>query len=263
MKERESNKNNYKHFFTYFSMSNKELLLNFEEVSFSYKKIPVFKKLSLKIFTNDCVSFVGNSGCGKTTLIKLILNLLKPKKGKIYFFSNLAKSNKNKKIKNIDILKNEINIVNQGSSFYPELSAYENLKYFSIINNLKIKKEDIFSILKHLFLFDYKNIVSKNLSGGQKRRLEFSLALLNKPKLIILDEPFVGLDNTRIDDIIKIIRILNKYNIAIILISHRIGLVSKICEKVFVLENKKIKKILVKRGIGSEIFEKEIRRELK
>ena len=244
-------------------MLKKDLLLFFEEVGFSYRSRKVFDKLSLKIFSNDCVSFVGNSGCGKTTLIKLILNLLKPKKGKIYFFSDLAKKNQNKKIKNIDILKNEINIVNQGSSFYPDLSAYENLKYFSTINNLKIKKEDIFNILKHLFLFDYKNIISKNLSGGQKRRLEFSLALLNKPKLMILDEPFVGLDNMRINDIIKIIKILNKYDIAIILISHRIELVSKICEKVFVLENKKLKCILLKRGTSSEVFEKGIREELK
>lgn len=211
-----------------------DIILEFQNVYFKYKKNHIFKNLSFKIKEKNIVSFIGKSGCGKTTLINLILKTINPKEGKIIFSKEMG----NKK----NQIRKNIGYVTQENTFYLELTAYQNLKYFLKIYNMKHKVNQIDEVLKILGIEDKKFTKAKNLSGGQKRRLEFAISLIMLPKILILDEPFVGLDYKIINELLKTIKNLKRYNITIILISHKLDLVRKLSDKIFILNNHRIEK---------------------
>ena len=95
-------------------------------------------------------------------------------------------------------------------------------------------------------MYNSKNKLAKNLSGGEQRRLEFAISILNFPKLLILDEPFVGLDVLSINSILKLIEKIKKLDTTIIIISHRLEILEDICDEVHILKNKTIFKTLKK-----------------
>ena len=211
-----------------------DIILEFQNVYFKYKKNHIFKNLSFKIKEKNIVSFIGKSGCGKTTLINLILKTINPKEGKIIFSKEMG----NKK----NQIRKNIGYVTQENTFYLELTAYQNLKYFLKIYNMKDKVNQIDEVLKILGIEDKKFTKAKNLSGGQKRRLEFAISLIMLPKILILDEPFVGLDYKIINELLKTIKNLKRYNITIILISHKLDLVRLLSDKIFILNDHKVGK---------------------
>ena len=223
----------------------KNSLISFRDVSFSYnKKNKIYTGLSFDIKKNSTTSFVGKSGCGKSTILKMIINLLKTNSGNIYYnLENEVMTNKNI---NMKFLKKNIGYVSQKNCFYNELTCFENLNYFCELFEVSNKTNKINEILDIVSLYNSKNKLAKNLSGGEQRRLEFAISILNFPKLLILDEPFVGLDVLSINSILKLIEKIKKFNTTIIIISHRLEILEDICDEVHILKNKTIFKTLKK-----------------
>ncbi len=200
-------------------------LLRTEKLCKNFHKKSIIKDINFTINDKEIIGLVGKSGCGKSVFIKLLIGFYLPSSGEI--------------IRNNDV---KIGFSMQNNSLYENLTAYQNLKYFcSIISmNRKTRKLKIESLLKDLYLEEYRNVLVKNLSGGTKKRLDIACALINDPDIIILDEPLVGLDPEEVKQISEIIINLNKKGKTILLSSHIIDELTKICTDYIVLKDKKL-----------------------
>jgi ABC-2 type transport system ATP-binding protein len=164
-----------------------ELLL--KGVSMAYGK-----KVALSDFTyhfNEGVyGLIGQNGAGKTTLLQIMAGVLRPKEGRVWINQIETNTNDLKYIKNVGYLPQE-------EALYPNFSVYEMMDYVSCMKKIACnKKENINNYLELVNLQDKKYTRCANLSGGMKRRLGIALALLNDPKILILDEPTTGIDIT-------------------------------------------------------------------
>lgn len=149
-------------------------MIKIDNISFSYKEKKIFSNFSLDIGNNDKICLFGESGCGKTTLLRLILGLEKPKKGKI--------------IKTTD----KVSVVFQENLLLP---------FKTVLENITLMGADSKTALYHLEklgVADYAQSLPDKLSGGMKRRVAIARALANDFDFLVLDEPFTGLDEENI-----------------------------------------------------------------
>jgi ABC-2 type transport system ATP-binding protein len=162
-------------------------IVSIRNVSKSFGKQPVLKKLSLDIAAGEIFGLLGPSGAGKTTLVKQLVGLDTPSEGECYIFEE-----KMPKLKIIE----RIGYMAQSDALYTELTARENLDFFSSLYGLKgaRKKQRISEVMATVSLSEHINKPVANYSGGMKRRLSLAIALLHEPSLLILDEPTVGID---------------------------------------------------------------------
>lgn len=184
-----------------------ETVIKIDNLYKSFKDIKAVNNLSLRVRRGELFAFLGVNGAGKSTTISLICGNLKIDSGTIQVCGEDVSSNSN-------IIKNKIGIVFQDSVLDASLSVYDNLKYRASlygINGCLFKKR--YLELEKLFdLSEIKNKQIKKLSGGQKRRVDIARAIINKPEILILDEPTTGLDPGTRKKIWNIIRSLRKEN---------------------------------------------------
>lgn len=204
-------------------------IISLKEVSKSFGKNKVLDKINFSIEKGEIMGIVGPSGEGKSVLIKIILRFLNPDKGEKTFF----------------VPKTKIGFSMQNNSLYENLHVEQNIKYFAKIYGVgrKERKEFIPRLIKFLELENFKKTLTKNLSGGTKKRLDIACALVNKPKVLVLDEPFLGLDPERIKNLLKILLEINKEGTTLIISSHRIKELSLICKRIALIKNKQLKMI--------------------
>jgi ABC-2 type transport system ATP-binding protein len=207
-----------------------EIILEVKNLSKSFGRKKILKDISFSIKKGNIIGLIGKSGEGKTVLIKTIIGFLHQNSGKII-------------LKNI--LKKDIGFSMQDNSLYENLTLKQNWKYFGKLFGLKRsqRKEKINYLLGELSLIEFKKIFVKNLSGGTKKRVDIGCSLLNSPKILILDEPFAGLDPELANQLSRFILQLNKQGVTIIISSHRISELSRISTQIFLLKDKKIKEI--------------------
>ncbi|AZT91351.1 ABC transporter ATP-binding protein [Caldicellulosiruptor changbaiensis] len=192
-----------------------------------YGNVLALDNLSLTIKEGEVFGLLGPNGAGKTTFINCILGLTNIDRGEIYIFEKPL----NKALKE---LKSQIGIVPQEISLYSNLTVYENLSFFGSLYNLsgKLLKERIEFALKFVQMQDSIKKQVKNLSGGMKRRINIAAALLNSPKLLIMDEPTVGIDIYSRKLILESVQKLAQSGITIIYTTHYIEEVDRICTSV-------------------------------
>lgn len=195
----------------------KNLIKNFQEIN-----ILNIEKMS--IYKNDIYGFLGPNGAGKTTTMKLILKILKQNSGTIKFYNE----------NNI-----KIGSLIEEPAFYENLTAMENLEVMRKL--LKFPKDNILETLKLVGLDNEKNKLSKYYSLGMKQRLGLALALVNKPNLLILDEPTNGLDPQGIIEIRNLLKFLNeKQNVTILISSHQLNEINNLATRIGIINNGKI-----------------------
>ena len=177
----------------------------------------VISDLNLVINKSDFITLLGKSGCGKTTILKILCGLLKPTKGKVIWptstFTNSERNPAN------------LSVVFQDSNLLPWLNVFDNI-YLPLKLN-KIEKyegyERVIDCLRLVGLNDYKNYYPNQLSGGMKMRVSIARSLVTKPKVILMDEPFAALDEiTRFRLNNDLLEIYKKYDLTIIFITHSI-----------------------------------------
>ncbi len=215
----------------------KPVLMKLENIQKNYGKVEVLKGISFEVNVGERVAIVGANGAGKSTLSEIIAKVKEPSKGKIhYFFEENYKESKGKS----EISKN-IGIQFQDSS-YPDFYKVEDLVEFIIgAAELKISKNELNELYKTFDLDKLRKEVAKGLSGGQQQRLNILLAIVNNPKLLILDEVGTGLDvesRTKIKSYIK--NYANDHEAAILLVSHNSDEVMELVDRVIVIHNGKI-----------------------
>lgn len=191
----------------------------------------ILSNISLEIFESDFIAIVGSNGGGKTTLVKLLLNILKPTSGKIEYFENI---------------KNKIGYVPQNATstdgIFPatveEIIKSTFINKTSIFKKISNQEKDYINFL--MKSFDIENLKSElfaELSGGQKQRVMIVRALVNKPKVLILDEPDIGLDKISQTNFINNLIKINKENkTTIIFVTHHLGMIEKYVTKTFCID---------------------------
>jgi len=186
--------------------SAKTPLMCAKDLSFGYKKNnPVIKQLSLKVHKGEIIGISGENGSGKSTLLKLLVGLLKPQKGEITLHGKLGYSPQ-------DIL------------LFDNLTVMENFMVFGKGLNLNEQeiREQAKDIMERLKFTQYENTLVKNLSGGTAQKTNFGIALLGNPDMLILDEPYQGMDYSSFTAFWEIQFDMRKQGKAIIIVSHLI-----------------------------------------
>jgi ABC-2 type transport system ATP-binding protein len=237
----------------------KEVLLIFDKVKKSFGKKVVLNEVSFSVQRSDIFGFVGKSGGGKSTLIRILLGISKLTSGYIYFA--------NKKIsKDLMSLRKKVGFVSQGNSLFLELTLRENCKYFA--NLYGVKKDDFEERFNELVvILKFKGVEKFKLStfsGGMLKRANILASLIHKPEILVLDEPTAGLDAMLREGLWKYIRNLNKEEgLTIFLVSHLLDEIEENCNRIGILKNgrivalsemKEYKKVYGKRSF-KEIFQ--------
>ena len=152
----------------------------------------LFKNLDLSVSSNKIIQIRGRNGVGKTTLIKILSNIMLPKSGDIYW--NGKNINKNSS----DFFNN-LSLVMDTNTSKNDMTVYENIKFWQNLFASPIQNKEIEALLEMLDINNYINTFVKHLSYGEKRKLEISRLVIEKKKLWIFDEPYLGLDDIAIN----------------------------------------------------------------
>lgn len=206
-----------------------EIILQVSGLNKVYKsgKLAV-KDVTFNLTKGDVFGFLGPNGAGKTTTIRMLLGLIKPTKGKIIIHGK-EMNHKNK----YEVL-DQIGALVEGPAFYEYLDAIENLKIFASYSGMNDYKH-IEKIIELVGLKGREKDLVKHYSLGMKQRLGIAQALLNHPEILILDEPTNGLDPQGIKEIRELIIRLGKEGITIIVASHILDEIQKMCNRLIVL----------------------------
>lgn len=200
-----------------------------------YDNKPVVDGLTLDIKEGEIFGLLGPNGAGKSTTMNMICSLLKPTSGNIELFGMDIKKDVNK-------IKPLIGYIPQDLAIYGNLKAWENVELFTSLYDVKGAelKKAIEDSLEFVELTDRRNSYAKTFSGGMKRRLNIACALGHKPKLLIFDEPTVGIDPQSRNFILEKIKKANSNGTTVIYTSHYMEEVEAICTRVAIMDNGKI-----------------------
>ncbi len=207
-------------------------MLNIQNLHKNYGTRSVICGLDLSIKSGEIYGLLGPNGSGKTTTINLICNLLKADYGSITI--NQKRSG--------DLDKSLLGVVPQENLLYKSLTCQENLSFYGEIYGLsrRSKKQQIIRTLESVNLLDMANAKVETLSGGLQRRLNIAIALIHQPKLLILDEPTVGLDIETRYEIWSLLQKLNAQGMSILLTTHLLDEAEKLCSRIGIIKGGKI-----------------------
>ena len=206
------------------------LLIN--EISKSIKDKKILSKVSFKVSSGEIYGLLGPNGAGKTTTFYIIAGLVKLEEGQVSLLNN--------DITNLPMHKRSklgIKYLPQEPSIFQGLTVYENLKglaELSIKSNEEIK-DFVEKSIEEFGLADIASLKGRQLSGGQRRKVEIARTLAADPKIILLDEPFAGIDPLAIEDIKVILANLAKKNIGILITDHNVRETLEICDKAAII----------------------------
>ena len=221
------------------SFKNKNNILKLEKLSLKFGKKVILDNLNFELNQGQILGLLGPNGVGKSTIFNLIIGLIKPDFGSIIINSEKV----NKFPIYVRAKKFKIGFVPQNGGYFHNLTVYENLKAISEItfNNKNYQEEKINSLLSKFELDNVRNIKAYLLSGGQKKKLVISIALISDPKILLLDEPFAALDVLTIKMLQQIIvNLQNNSGISIILCDHQARDLLNCVDTALIINNGKV-----------------------
>ena len=202
------------------------IVLSIKDLAKSYKSVRALNGVSFDVPEGSVFGILGPNGSGKTTLLGIVMDVLKANKGEFLWFGQPGGSADQRK---------KIGSLLETPNFYSYLSGTDNLKITQAISGRGSKK-DIDEVLKKVNLYDRRWSSFKSFSLGMKQRLAIGAALLGSPKVLVLDEPTNGLDPVGISDIRKLIVELKDQGHTIIMASHLLDEVEKVCTHAAILK---------------------------
>lgn len=224
-------------------------MLKLENVELKYGMIKALNGISFDVNEGEIVTLIGANGAGKTSTLRAISGLEKISGGEIYYLGE----NISKKPDTVQIVSNGLVQVPEGRRIFPDMSVYENLLLGAYLQ--KDKKEIEKSILDVYERFprlkERSNQLAGTLSGGEQQMLAMSRALMAKPKLLLLDEPSMGLAPLLVREIFEIIKEINAQGTTILLVEQNARMALSIADRAYVLEGGRI----VLSGSGKELSE--------
>jgi len=225
-------------------------MLEVKGIDVFYGDLQALWDVSLNVKEGELVSIIGPNGAGKTTLLKTIMGLLRPRKGSINFLGQEIT-----KLKPHRIVELGIGVVPEGRRIFPYMSVYDNLVVAAYMARAREKVKDTLEWVFNLFpiLKERKNQMASTLSGGEQQMLTIARALITRPKLLMFDEPSLGLAPVIVSNLINVIKKLNAEGITILLVEQNVRDALEIADRAYVLETGKI----ILEGTSKELLENE------
>lgn len=210
-------------------------MIEVKNVTKRYGKKTAVDQLSLQIQENSFVGLLGPNGAGKTTLIKMLTGLLTPQEGEI-FIQKSKVDRRNNKVKAL------LGIVPQHSNLEKEMTVYEDLVFAGKLFRIppKIYEERIDHLLDSFELQESKHALSKQLSGGMQRKVMIAKALIHSPKIMLLDEPTVGIDMTTRIRIWDILKDMQSQGMTLLMTTHYIEEAQSLCDRICFMDQGKL-----------------------
>lgn len=208
-----------------------ENLLEVKKLSKTYKNgRKALDNLNFNVIKGEILGFLGPNGAGKSTTINILSTLLQSDNGEITYFNDAGLSIKD--------IKKQLGIVPQELAIYEDISALQNVKFFASLYGVKKSEinERVEDALRKVGLEDRKHDRPATFSGGMKRRLNIACAIAHNPKLIIFDEPTVGIDPQSRNHILDSIKNLRDEGATIIYTTHYMEEVQQICDRVIIMD---------------------------
>jgi lipopolysaccharide export system ATP-binding protein len=230
-------------------------MLNVKDISKSIKGKKIVSNVSIEIHESDIFGLLGPNGAGKTTTFYIIAGLMNPDDGEIKL--------SNQDISKLPMHKRSklgIKYLPQEPSVFQNLTVYENLlglAELSFKNNKEIT-DFVSSSIEEFGLSDITQLKGRQLSGGQRRKVEIARTLAAKPKIILLDEPFAGIDPIAIEDIKKVLKKLSGKGIGILITDHNVRETLEICDQAAIINNGEIISKGTKEKLISDKLVKEV-----
>ena len=212
-------------------------MLNVTDISKSIKGKKIVSKVSFEINKSDIFGLLGPNGAGKTSTFYIIAGLMSPDDGKITLSNkDISKLPMNKRS------KLGIKYLPQEPSIFQNLTVYENLLGLAELSfkNKKDITDFVSKSIEEFGLSDITQLKGRQLSGGQRRKVEIARTLAAKPKIILLDEPFAGIDPIAIEDIKKVLKKLSGKGIGILITDHNVRETLEICNEAAIISNGEI-----------------------
>ena len=222
-------------------------MLEVKDIDAFYGRVQVLWNVSFNVKEGELLAIIGANGAGKTTIMKSIMGFLHPKKGIITF-----RGEKINLLSTHQIASRGISLVPEGRKLFRKMTVLENLKagaYLKGVQQNSLKQVfDLFPIL-----FERKTQQAGTLSGGQSQMLAIGRALMSNPKLLLLDEPSLGLAPNLVFSLFKTINVLNANGLTVLIVEQHIHQVLAIAQRAYLLENGSI----ALEGSGSEMLNNE------
>jgi ABC-2 type transport system ATP-binding protein len=210
-------------------MSPETPVIEVNNVLKSFKTVQAVKGISLRIYQGQFVALLGPNGAGKTTLVEMIEGIQKPDQGEILILGKKWKGHD-------DELRKVIGLSLQETRFIDKLTVRETVKLFASFFEISDTRGD--EIISIVGLEEKKKSYVVNLSGGQRQRLAIGIALLNDPKILLLDEPTTGLDPNARREIWAILQRLKEHSqTSLILTTHYMEEAEKLCDRIVIIDN--------------------------
>ena len=212
-----------------------DTILKTIDLTKKYDNKTVVDNLNIEIKEGEVFGLLGPNGAGKSTTMNMICNLVKPDFGSVEFMGKDYAKNKKK-------LSRNLGYIPQNLAIYGSLKAWENVELFTSLYGIKGEqlKERIDESLEYVGLSERRNDYAKTFSGGMKRRLNIACAIGHHPKLLIFDEPTVGIDPQSRNFILEKIKESNKNGTTVIYTSHYMEEVEAICTRIAIMDNGKV-----------------------
>ncbi len=225
-----------------------------ELVKFYHRKA-VVNRVSLQLTQGEIVGLLGPNGAGKTTTFYMIVGLTRPNQGRILFDGEDIRE-----LPMYQRARKGINYLPQEPSVFTKLTVAENI--MAILETLDLssleREERLESLLKELKLSHLARNKAYSLSGGERRRVEITRALVTAPQIMLLDEPFAGIDPLAVNDIQNIIRQLKEKNIGILISDHNVRETLSVCDRAYILNEG----VILEEGSPEELAESELAKKI-
>ncbi len=212
---------------------NPDIAIQFDKVLAGYKDLMILNHLDLSIRRAAITLLIGPNGAGKSTVLKTLFGLLKPREGRVFFEGEDISGCTQK-----ELLDKGLAFVPQGRNLFPQLSVYQNLELGGITLGTKLTHERIPEVLKYFPRVQERiHSQASALSGGEQKQLEIARALLLRPKVLLVDEPSIGLSPIVVKDVFKLLQDLAAQGTTILMVEQNVKSALKISDEAIALES--------------------------